>query len=170
MRSGNWVIAGPESCGKTTLWESLGNVFNTAQLIPEANRIWLNENHVTPPYTTSQLTSIFDHSLSLYDEVPSIGFNLWDTDELNLLIWSQWENHASQHFWMKRFLDNDHRYIICPPNIEWVADPLRQGPENRDALFREHLQLLAHKKYYLLESDRLEDRIEEAQYIIDYSG
>ncbi|MEN9948058.1 MAG: hypothetical protein RL106_881 [Bacteroidota bacterium] len=170
MRKGNWVIAGPESSGKTSLWESLGNIFNTAQLIPEANRIWLTENQITPPYSSEQLTSIFEYSQQQFDQAPAIGFNLWDTDELNLLIWSQWENHPMQHHWMKRFLDNDHRYILCPPNIPWESDPLRQGPESRDALFREHLQLLSNKKYYLLESNQLEDRIQEALFIIDHLG
>ncbi len=170
MRNGNWVIAGPESSGKTSLWQALGHVFNSAQMVPEFNRDWLNENGVLPPYSSSQLTSLFEHSQQQYELVPDQGFNLWDTDELNLLIWSQWENHPMQNHWMKRFLGNDHRYILCRPNIPWEADPLRQGPESRDALFREHLQLLVHKQYYILESTQLADRIEEAQYIIDYHG
>ena len=166
MNHQDWVIAGPESCGKTTLWQALSSRLHLAHFVPEFNRIWLEENNIQPPYSEKQLTSLFAFCLNEYQDLPKQGMRIWDTDELNLILWCESVGHPMRTVWMKRFLENQHRYILCPPTIGWEYDPLRQGPESRDALWQGHLELLEHKKYYVLQSESLNDRIEEVLWII----
>ncbi|MBM3428416.1 MAG: hypothetical protein FJX95_06510 [Bacteroidetes bacterium] len=128
MKNKHWVIAGPESTGKSSLWQALAPHIPMAEFVPEYNRIWLEENKITPPYTPAVLTAVFQDSLNHYDAIEQNELCIWDTDELNLALWSRHENHPMQGQLMHRFLKNNHQYILCPPDLDWEYDPLRQGP------------------------------------------
>ena len=170
MKNKHWVIAGPESIGKSSLWQALAPHIPMAEFVPEYNRIWLEENKITPPYTPAVLTAVFQDSLNHYDTFEQHALCIWDTDELNLALWSRHENHPMQGLLMHRFLKNNHLYILCPPDLDWEYDPLRQGPESRDTLWRGHLELLNHKEYYKIESMDLNERVQEVLWLIRHSG
>ncbi|MEY2763994.1 MAG: hypothetical protein RLZZ205_418, partial [Bacteroidota bacterium] len=50
-----WVIAGAESSGKTTLFESLKKEFTQYHFVPEFNREWLENKNLQAPFSMETL-------------------------------------------------------------------------------------------------------------------
>lgn len=59
-----------------------------------------------------------------------------DTDILTIKIWSE-VKYGSCDKWILKTWKNKlpDFYILCPPDIPWEPDPLRESPTNRQQLF-----------------------------------
>ena len=129
------VITGPESTGKTTLANALGQHFQVP-VVEEFAREYLDG--LDRPYVEDDLLQIaIGQSFSEDKARGKAGrMIICDTDMLTLRIWSK----AKYGQFLKPlnplwFDDLPHLYLVCSPDIPWEPDPQRESPEDRDALF-----------------------------------
>ena len=137
------VFTGPESTGKTSLAFQLSAYFH-CPLVPEYARTYLNT--LSRPYEASDLQHIArgQYSLSLHYErmtlenidAGNINLLVHDTDLLTLYIWSM-VKYGWCHPWILERLDKfpNKLYLLCKPDLEWSADPLREHPSKEDRLY-----------------------------------
>lgn len=137
------VFTGPESTGKSTIASQLSKDKNIP-LVGEYARIYLDTLEMQ--YQKEDLDNIA--KMQVYKELTAHLKNkliLCDSDILTIKIWSdiKYKNtsfHVNsmyrQNDWSKKF------YILCFPDTEWVADPLRESPFEREVLFNHYKKLL----------------------------
>ncbi|PTB91966.1 ATPase [Marivirga lumbricoides] len=134
------AIIGPESTGKSTLSEQLSHFFDEP-FVPEFGRIYL-EQHGTP-YTYEDLLKISEGMLQLEQEKAKAAksFLFCDTDLIMMKVWYE-VKYAKVHPWIIEQLENApyNYYLICKPDLPWIADPLRENPSIREALFKKYLE------------------------------
>lgn len=135
------VITGPESSGKTTLARKLAAEFGTVW-VPEYARIYLSARRELA-YTLDDLAEIAKGQAALlHSVVQSQGeqdFLFLDTWMLEMRIWAEYRFGSVPQ--IIEDLQRDippHCYLLCTPDLEWEDDPLRENPDDRDALFRSY--------------------------------
>lgn len=94
---------------------------------------------------------------------------LFDTDILNIKIWSQ-EKFGRVHPEIERLvreLKYDLR-LLCRPDIPWEPDPLRENPLDRDRLFAvwEREMKAYGFPYVIIEGDP-EERVQKAVDVVE---
>ena len=163
------AIVGPESSGKTTLANALGERLH-AVVVEEHARAYLDANG--PEYTEDDLLRIARGQVLSEEraEAHRPGLLICDTDIITIRIWSEekygrcdpWINEQSE----RRAYD---LWLLCSPEgIAWEPDPLRENPHGRDRLFKAYAQLLhrLEKPHVILAGDR-ELRLKDAIKAID---
>ncbi len=180
------AIVGPESSGKTTLAEELMKRLGGSR-VSDGTREYLEE--LARPYTEEDLLEMaFGHAYWLED-APRLSAEYWqgilgddpvvrtappgpiyfDTDILNLKIWSQ-EKFGRVHPEIERLvreLKYDLR-LLCRPDIPWEPDPLRENPHDRDRLFLVWEQeLKAYGFPYVIIEGSHEDRVRKAVDVVE---
>lgn len=133
------VINGPESSGKSSLCEALANHFGVSWT-PEYARAYLEERE--GDYDQASLLAMHQgqRMLSLAAKESALHLVFIDTDSINFAVW---EKRVFQTLSpeietaLKEPLADF--YLLCAPDLEWVADPLRENPFDRDEIFEEHL-------------------------------
>lgn len=139
------VITGPESSGKTSLAEMLAAKLH-APLAPEFARTyveWLGR-----PYEQSDLYAIA-RGQSLWENwyaAQAGPYLVCDTDWTVLHVWEMYR-FGGTGTWEQGYLPvaAADLYLLCTPDFPWVHDPLREHPEEREALFALYLKLLQDK-------------------------
>jgi len=136
--SRNIVITGPESSGKTTLFEQL-KILSGFNYIPEYSRTYLEK--IKRPYHYNDILQIANHYVN---ELKSFSQNklavVSDTDLLTLQIWCEYKYKKCHPFIIKNLKINPpDLYLICSPNIPWELDPQRENPHDRTELYNIHL-------------------------------
>ncbi len=131
-----WKIAvtGPESSGKTTLCRELSRYFNTIWT-PEFARYFLPA--LGRPYIFADLTIIGKGQLQWQqrDAGRANGILFCDTDLVSLKVWSDYRFGATDPWILDHLQRNPyHLTLLCHPDIPWEADPLRENPDDREAL------------------------------------
>ncbi len=129
------VITGPESCGKTTLLESV-KYHPNVEIVEEFARCYLDQ--LPRPYHYEDIFSIAEGQIALENEALESNKKLiiQDTDLLTLKIWCEFKYkkcHPLILNELKRRLPSI--YILCYPDIPWEYDVQRENPKNRLALF-----------------------------------
>ncbi len=162
MNKNVWVIAGAESSGKTTLFESLKTLLPKYQFVPEYNRDWLLLKGLTTPFSMNTLDRLFFDCLSYYQSLPYDQPTVLDTDLLNLFIWSKHINHPMASELEKTWDKTQFSYLLCPPNIPFEQDPLRSGESVRQWAWEAHLQELKKRHCVVLEHNDASMRIQQA--------
>jgi nicotinamide riboside kinase len=138
--SRNFTIAltGPESSGKTTLAQWLGELL-AVPVVPELARDMLSAGTA---YGRIELLEIISAQLALEAEIRRThsGLLICDTDLLVLQIW-----------WQEKFgeLPTELRaarqqlaprgYLLTQPDLPWQPDPLRENPNDRERLYELYL-------------------------------
>jgi nicotinamide riboside kinase len=167
IKNQTWILAGAESSGKTSLFDALIPLFPNFHFVSEYNREWLQNRQLTHPFNPGDITLLFEDSIRYYQKKTFDDNAILDTDLLNLMIWAESINHPMlselRSEWNKK---ENTVYILCPPNIPYVKDPLRSNEITRQWAWKRHLEWLQNRKHYILQSDHLHDRIQEVQTIL----
>jgi len=124
------IFTGPESTGKTTAATKM-SVHLDLPLVEEYARQYLIDNG--PQYKMSDLYNILNKQ---YDDEESAQLQseviICDTDWLTIDIWAKEKFNKR----IKPPYDLAERhYILCPPDIPWEQDPLRENPNDRERLY-----------------------------------
>lgn len=129
------VITGPESSGKTTICRKLAAHFGVPW-VPEYAREYLEL--LQRPYQEHDLLRIAQEQWQRQQQAMSAGgaFLFCDTGLLVLLLWSE-VRFGRVDPWITSTLRDQAAdlYLLCRPDIPWIADPLRENPDDRDDLF-----------------------------------
>lgn len=179
------AIVGPESSGKTTLSEELmmhvggGRVSDgTREFLEELERPYTEEDLLDMAYSHAQWVEdapLFaaEHWAAIHGNDP-VGRSVpleptyFDTDILNLKIWSQ-EKYGRVHPEIERLvreLKYDLR-LLCRPDIPWEPDPLRENPHDRDRLFDVwERELKAYGFPYVIIEGSHEERVRKAVDVV----
>tara|TARA_Y100000768_G_scaffold346307_1_gene293759 strand:- start:36 stop:563 length:528 start_codon:yes stop_codon:yes gene_type:complete len=152
--SKNIVITGPESSGKTTLFEQL-KILSEFNFIPEYSRTYLEK--IKRPYHYNDILQIANHYVN---ELKSASQNklsvISDTDLLTLQIWCEYKYNKCHPFIIEKLKINlPDLYLICSPKIPWEFDPQRENPHDRIELYNIHLDKIKKMgiSYEIIEGD-----------------
>ena len=144
------IITGPESSGKTTLAEVLSKYFKISSSKEYARAYLKNFNK---DYMQEDLLKIAKGQLASEKNT-----TILDTDLITIKIWSNYK-YGNCNKWIldqiQKQKSEKRFYLLCKPDIEWEADPLRENPKNRMKLFKlykKEIENLNHK-YYIVEGE-----------------
>lgn len=157
------IINGPESSGKTTLSEYLVAKYD-ARYIQDYTRIYLDM--LDQPYTTDDLIIMAYDIKDLLDELDDESLWIIDTDIINIKVWYLYK-YGSLPVELQEMEDYaDATHLLCKPDIPWEADPLREHPEERDAIYSMYLRYMQQHNipYEVIHG---ESRVERACKIMD---
>lgn len=180
------AVVGPESSGKTTLCEAL-MVHYSCGMVGELSREYLEE--LDRPYEEHDLLEIArsihelhgsaQQWLDLHEAALSYGQEsfgpkpitpmIFDTDLLNICIWSQEKYGRVDPELEKMMATTPYTWrFLCRPDIPWVPDPLRENPFDRDRLFDiwERELKARNLPYSIIEGER-EQRLRKAINMVD---
>lgn len=134
------VVTGPESSGKSALCQALSAHLETTW-IPEFARNYLEERG--PHYENHDLLEMHKgHSDNIYNAIKASenASLIIDTDSINYAVWEKRVfGKVSNDVLDSLHRQSSHIYLVCYPDLAWEADPLRQNPNDREAIFEEHL-------------------------------
>jgi len=157
------AITGPESTGKTRLAQALSLHFNTKH-VPEYAREYLGQ--AKGKYTIKDILKIAKGQLELEKEVSAglSGLLFCDTDLTVLKVWSQVVFNSCPQWIREQFVQHTYDlYLLCYPDLEWEADPLRENPTDRMFLFELYRQELEEAGFnYQVIKGRGDRRLENA--------
>ena len=158
------IVTGPESSGKTTLCKALSEHFK----IPyseESARGFLDE--LGGNYKKDDLLKIAKGQLNSEENT-----QLLDTDLITIKIWSKYK-YGSCDKWILAQIEkqkSENRfYLLCKPDIPWKADPQRENPNDRVALFtsyKQELDNLGHNYFIVEGENRIENSISKISSLI----
>lgn len=140
-----YIIAlGPESSGKTTLINQLGDALGYA-VRSEYARVYLD--NLERPYNQGDLKVISEFQDQMSQMIESMPI-LCDTDALTLKIWQDYSFPDAEDLitpLIRKYDMAKRLYLLLEPDLPWVSDPQREHPEliDRQIIFDETLKLLA---------------------------
>ncbi|MDG1238535.1 MAG: ATP-binding protein [Flavobacteriales bacterium] len=165
-KSKHIVISGPESSGKTTLFEQLSNT-NNCYFVPEHSRIYLNGINRKYNYLDILEIAKFQvNKLNLISKKEQLIIS--DTDLLTLLIWCEFKYKKCHQYIQDQLLNNlPDLYLLCNSDIPWEYDEQRENPDDRQDLFNIHLEKIKSLgvNYIILEGSEIE-RLNNAKKIL----
>lgn len=130
------VITGPESSGKTTLFNAIEEKFGIAG-VPEFARIYIDQ--LDRPYVQGDLIEIANGQLQLEQKFSNENKDLLlcDTDLLTLKVWSEYKYGSCDPIILNQLMHHlPDYYVLASPDIPWEPDPQRENPKERDELFQ----------------------------------
>lgn len=131
------VLTGPESTGKTTLCNQIGQVYD-CPVIEEYARRYIYE--LDRPYDQNDLKKIAEGQLNLEDKVRSASHVISDTDLLTIKIWSEYKYDSCDPWILENLMERlPDLYLICYPDLIWESDPLRENPNDLLELYERYL-------------------------------
>jgi NadR type nicotinamide-nucleotide adenylyltransferase len=129
------AVIGPESTGKSELSEYLAGYYHTAW-VPEYARGYL-ENLVRP-YEQHDLLTIARGQIRLEEEYEKGCENILicDTNLYVIKVWSEFkfgncDPEILQYIASRKY----DLYLLTNIDLPWIADPQREHPEKREALY-----------------------------------
>ncbi|MAW84693.1 MAG: hypothetical protein CL832_09930 [Crocinitomicaceae bacterium] len=162
----NIVITGPESSGKTTLFEQL-KCLSGFHFIPEYSRKYIQ--NINRSYNYNDILKIAKFHVLSYKAFSKKGLPvILDTDLLTLLIWCEYKYKKCHPFIIDQLINNPpDLYLICSTKIPWEFDPQRENPNNRTELFNIHLKKIRELgvEFKIMEGNKL-DRFSQAKKIL----
>ncbi len=162
------VITGPESSGKTTLWNQLQNHIE-GTFIAEQARTYLDEHGLD--YKQQDIQNIASIQFQKQLEALNSGqkFIISDTCLLTLIIWQEEKYGFADSYTMEWFyLQKVDCYILLYPDIPWEEDPQRESEGDRLKLFERYKYWLNKLgvRYEILKGNRAND-VQETLNVID---
>ena len=162
------IVTGPESSGKTTLFNKLIKSFGVIG-VEEYAREYINQ--LNEPYCYNDILEIAIGQLKNEMDVIKLKQSLLigDTDLLTLLIWSEFK-YKKCHSFIKKNLSNHlpDVYLLCYPDIPWVYDSQRENPNERLELFTIYEQKIKSLEidYHIIRGNE-DVRLEKSKTIIN---
>ncbi len=135
------VLFGPESTGKTTLAQQLANHFKTSWA-PEYMREFLQTKWDTQQKTCSYndletiaVGQIKNENIALKTATKVVFF---DTNLKQLKVYAKlyYDGQCPELICREEKTRKYHFYFLLKPDIPWVADDLRDKPNERNELFQ----------------------------------
>ena len=166
------VVTGPESSGKTTLFNQLIDAFKLTG-VGEYAREYLE--CLDREYQYEDILNIAYGQLKNEDYVKSLDLDilLTDTDLLTLEIWCEYKYNKCPSFINEKLQEQlPNFYLLCYPDIPWKWDPMRENPKDRMELFEIYENKIKKMgvEYQILkrtESERLTVSKEVVQKLLD---
>ncbi len=147
------VITGPESSGKSTITEKLALHYKTLW-VAEYAREYIN--NLDREYTYNDILQIAKGQIERETELAkkTSRFLFCDTGLIVPKIWCN-VKYGKCHKWIEDAIKTHHYdlYLLCKPDIPWQADPQRENPNDRKALFDLYLNELTKRSlpYFIME-------------------
>lgn len=140
------LFTGPESTGKTTLAQQAASYFQSTW-VPEYARQYLE--NLPRPYVYEDILHIAQKQMEqeavLYQQSPGPLF--CDTSVLVCKVWAEYKFGFCPPWILTASREMNYDYIfLCDTDVPWQYDPLREHPEQREALkaiYLRELQSLA---------------------------
>ncbi|MAZ72711.1 MAG: nicotinate-nucleotide adenylyltransferase [Flavobacteriaceae bacterium] len=162
------VLFGPESTGKTTLAKQLSAYFNT-EWVPEYMRTYLQEkwDKNAEKISKEDLLPIAKGQIALENKRSknADNFLFCDTNLLELQVYCEYYYNGWCPAEIKQAVDNQRYdfYFLTHIDVPWVADDLRDRPNDRSMLFSNFEKALIGRKLpYKILSGTSEKRLEVA--------
>lgn len=137
------VVVGPESSGKTTLAYALSTHL-AYPVVEEYARYYLSI--LGRPYTEADLPNIARGQHRIEDvcrvmtNLPTVS----DTDAFTIKVWQEYKfKHPCAEVDALLPSVAGRLYLLCAPDLPWQPDPLRENPNDRDAIFDYHIKVLS---------------------------
>ena len=161
------VITGPESCGKTTLLESVKHL-SEVEITEEFARCYLDG--IKRPYQYEDIYSIALGQIAIENDAIESNKKLviQDTDLLTLKIWCEFK-YKKCHSLIKKELCKrlPSLYILCYPDIPWEYDAQRENPNDRLAIFKLYEEEIKKLKVnYIILKGSKENRLNKVEQLI----
>ena len=127
-------IIGPESTGKSTLAKYLAHRYNGV-LIAEYAREYMESLPVDYDYTYDDVLHIAQHQIEELDTLDS-NLLIFDTELIVTKVWFLHKFGSCPNVVLESLQRNRMDvYLLCYPDMPWVADPVRENPDIREYLF-----------------------------------
>ncbi len=129
------AITGTESTGKTTLAEELSAQLNLP-LVPDVSREYIAA--LKRPYTEFDVLEIGRQIIEGEEVEYQKNRHLFlsDNDLINIKIWLKYYGWDVPG-WLESYIFNHPPtlYLLCYPDVPWVADEQRANPLDREDLY-----------------------------------
>lgn len=145
MKAKKVVILGPECTGKSELSEFLAAEFNTVW-VEEYARQYLDT--LERPYGPDDLKHIARGQLTLEDTKCQEANRLLicDTNLYVIKVWSEFKyGYCDPEILNAMAARHYDLYLLTYVDIPWVADPLREHPDQREVLYSIYLREMQHQ-------------------------
>lgn len=161
-------IIGPESTGKTALAQKLAEAYKTLW-VPEYAREYLT--NLGRPYVQSDLLEIAQGQIDSVKAARKKANRILfiDTDIHVIKVWSDYK-YGNCDPWITQKLEMNacDVYLLTYHDIPYEDDPLRENPDDRDALFDMYENLVTNRKLsYMVMKGPLEARVKAAKSYIN---
>jgi NadR type nicotinamide-nucleotide adenylyltransferase len=142
-------LTGPESTGKSVLAQRLAEWAGT-EWVPEASRVYAERK--AAPLSASDVEPIAREHIALADaaakraHLRGATLLILDADLLSTVVYAR-HYYGSAPAWVER-RERERRadlYLLCDVDVPWVADGIRDRPENREAMFALFARALARR-------------------------
>tara|TARA_B100001173_G_C15963329_1_gene536666 strand:- start:747 stop:1262 length:516 start_codon:yes stop_codon:yes gene_type:complete len=162
------IVTGPESSGKTTLFNQLTKYYQIDG-VNEYAREFIGS--LKREYNYNDILEIakvqFNNEQKLYKSKQR--FILSDTDLLTLEIWCEFKYEKCHQYILnnlRKYLPDV--YLLCNPDIPWEYDPQRENPDDRLDLFNTYENKIKSLgvEYHIIEGE-IPKRFESAKRIIN---
>lgn len=167
------VLFGPESTGKSTLTEALAKHYQTT-FVPEYAREFLQHkwNHKRQTCAKEDLIPIAEGQMKLENELALLANKvlICDTDLLQTQVYSEvyYDGYCDPSIRASAKKNSYDLYFLCDIDVPWIADDLRDKPNEREFMFNafESALKLYQRPYVKLYGSKFQ-RFEMAKQHID---
>ena len=132
------AIVGPESTGKSELSVALAAYFQ-GDFVPEFAREYVE--NLDRQYTYDDVCTIARKQIEEqngYLNRTEDGFVFFDTELIITKVWFEYCYKKVPEFVTQRIAENHFDlYLLCYPDLEWVADPVREHGGDERLFFYE---------------------------------
>ena len=162
------AIIGPESSGKTTLCKELADHYQTSW-VPEYARAYIAG--LSRAYTLSDIEKIAVTQLQQEDEA-MLRANTYLFVDTELIIAKVWcldvFNNCPEWIELKIPEEVYDLYLLTSPDLEWIADPVRENEKRRNYFFEWYKRELESYQFpYYIITGHGKSRLQMAITVID---
>lgn len=165
------AVIGPESTGKSILSDRLATHFETIW-VTEFAREYLGKRN--GEYAKEDLLTIAKGQISAENRLEKFATDLiiCDTDLITIKIWSEFKYGECDPWILQQIQSRKHDlHLLCYPDIPWVADPLRENPDDREHIYSLYKDELLANSFPFVEikgekSERLKIGIEAIKTLV----
>ncbi|WP_430816056.1 AAA family ATPase [Carboxylicivirga sp. RSCT41] len=158
------VFTGPESTAKSTLSQMLSEEYKV-HCVPEYAREYVAG--LDRDYAYEDVEAIAKHQIASYRKACGLNqaFVVFDTFLIITKVWFT-EVYKKVPVWFEAFLKDVKidLHLLCYPDIEWVADGIRENENKRMYLFEQYEQELKRYSFnYRIINGRGDERFQQAK-------
>jgi nicotinamide riboside kinase len=146
------AIVGPESTGKTTVFQYLQSYYKCTT-INDYSRKYLTENGLK--YDEKDVLTMATNHSKLIRDSSDYELTILDTDLLNYVIWFEVKYIKFDDSLLKLWRDNKaDLYFLLLPTLSWEYDEMRESEFTQDLLVDLHIKYLNENNcfYYIIDS------------------